>query len=128
MKFLTALGKGFANAIPVLNILGPVIETLFPKSRSYVEKASDVVVAAGSINDDLTQIAQLVAQVEVVGQTTGLTGDQKRAAVAKLAADVFLRSKVLAGHPVDNEALFSQGVDKVAGGVADILNSLKVKP
>ena len=40
------------------------------------------------------------------------------------SSDIILRSTLLVNHSIANAELFGRGVDEVAGGFADILNSL----
>lgn len=79
------------------------------------------------VSQDLNQIAAIALNVEVIGQALGLTGTQKLTAASPLVAQVILQSSILANHKISNPDLFKQGVDRVAGGMADILNSLEDK-
>ena len=73
----------------------------------------------------LNQIAGIVIQVEAIGQTFAMAGADKLKAAAPLVADVILRSDVLVGRKIKDQALFSKAAGELAGAVADILNSLE---
>ena len=45
-------------------------------------------------------------------------------AVVWVVANIILRSTLLVNHSIANAELFNQGIQGVAGGFADILNSL----
>ena len=77
------------------------------------------------VSADLAQIATIAQEVEVIGQALSLPGTQKLQAATPLVAQVILQSSLLANHKISNPALFAQGSQKIADGMADVLNSLK---
>lgn len=80
--------------------------------------------AVGTVTNDLTAAAQVVTQVEAIGQTTGLTGAQKLAAAIPLITNIINTSELISGKNVANRQLFAQGCSEITQGVVDLLNSL----
>lgn len=117
MKFLTKLGQLLAQAVPGVSAIGPIVAALIPKSAK----------AVGVVQDDLAKVAEVVANVEALGQLWGKVGADKAAASAPLVAQVILNSAMLGGHPVANQELFMKGCAEIGGGMADVMNSLKVQ-
>lgn len=120
MKFLSKLGQialKFTEAIPIIGQFAPFIAALIPG------KKDDVVIEKGVYT--LEQIAQIIMQVEIIGQAVGLPGTQKLQAAAPAVAQAILQSSILVNHKIHDEVLFKQGCTKVADGMADVLNSLK---
>lgn len=116
MKFLTKLAQIFAKGLQIVGLFGPVIQTVLPQSAGIVQ----------TVSQDLSEIAQVVVDVEQAGVALQLKGPDKLKAAAPLVADIILRSTLVANHKIDNPALFQQGVNSVASGMADILNSFHV--
>ena len=75
--------------------------------------------------DTLTEVARLVGLAEVFGQVSNLDGAAKLQAVAPTVAQIVLRSDLMIGRKIKDPVKFQQGVTNIAGGVADILNSLE---
>jgi hypothetical protein len=115
MKFLSKLAQVILQGVAVVSGIAPVL--------SQVPGASGPV---QTISQDLAQIAQIIAQVEVIGQKLGQAGPSKLVAAAPLVEQVLLQSALLAGRKIDKDRadLFSQGSKKIADGMADVLNSL----
>ena len=117
MKFLTKLGQILLQATQIVTGFAPLAKMALP---GYADKV-DVV------SQDLAEIAQVIANVEAVGQALTLPGAQKLQASAPLVAQVILRSAIVANHKIANPTLFQQGAQKIADGMADVLNSLEDK-
>ncbi|HKQ52090.1 MAG TPA: hypothetical protein VJT74_06965 [Pyrinomonadaceae bacterium] len=115
MKFLSKLGQAILKGIAIVSGIAPMISQI-PGVSGAVQ----------TISQDLAQIAQIIAQVEVIGQKLGHGGPDKLAAAAPLVEQVILQSALLANRKIDkNRAdLFTQGSKKIADGMADVLNSL----
>ncbi len=115
MKFLSKLGQAILKGVAIVSGIAPVISQI-PGASGPVQ----------TISQDLAQIAQIIAQVEVIGQKLGHRGPDKLSAAAPLVEQVLLQSSLLANRKIDkNRAdLFSQGSKKIADGIADVLNSL----
>ena len=115
MTFLKKLGIILAKGVQIAAGFGPMVSAVAPK---YVGNLAIV-------SKSLSEIAALVAQVEVMGIALGLSGAQKLEAATAAAVNIVLQSAMMVGRTIDNPALFRQGVQKVVNGVVDILNSLK---
>ncbi|HEV3469253.1 MAG TPA: hypothetical protein VG148_08025 [Pyrinomonadaceae bacterium] len=115
MKFLTKLGQAVLKGIAIVSGVAPAFSQI-PGLSGPVQ----------TISQDLSQIAQIIAQVEVIGQQLGHGGPDKLSAAAPLVEQVLLQSSLLANRKIDkNRAdLFTQGSKKIADGMADVLNSL----
>ena len=67
-----------------------------------------------------------MSEVETIGEALSLEGPQKLTAAAPLVSQIILRS-VASDRKIKNRELFQQGVEKISGGMADILSSLEDK-
>lgn len=112
MTFLKKLGSILLQASAIVTGFAPMFQ------QSSQAGAIQVV------SKDLAELAQIVVQVETVGQALNQAGPAKFAAAAPLVAQVILSSSVLAGRKIHDQALFLRGCGAVGGGMADILNSL----
>lgn len=117
MKFLTQIGRAILTGATLV----ARFEGLIPSSIS-----SSVPVLA-HIEDDVSKIANIIVNVEAIGQALNVPGSDKLKVAAPLVSQVILKSSILANHSIDNESLFTAGCTKIADGFADVLNSLKVK-
>jgi hypothetical protein len=120
MSFLKKLGQVAGTVGKVAMVAagyGQLVETLVPGQKDKIHV----------ISQDLAQISVIAQQVEVMGQALGLPGAQKLTAATPLVAQVILQSSILAHHKIDNPVLFQQGCQKIADGMADVLNSLEDK-
>lgn len=116
MTFLSKLGSILLKATGIITGFAPLFTASIPGTKD------DKIV--GTVISDLQQVGSVVAQAEAFGQALSLTGAQKLTAAAGPAAQVILQSALLAGKKIANEELFKQGSQKVASGIADILNSI----
>ncbi len=114
MKFLTKFGQAFLKGIQIVTGFAPLAASVAPNEAGVIQ----------TVSQDLTQIAHIITQVVVIGQALSLPGPQKLTAAAPLIAQVLLQSSMLAGHKINDEALFTAGAKKIADGMADCLNSL----
>lgn len=115
MKFLTKLGQILLKATEIVSGIAPYASAVFPGHDKEIQ----------IVSNDLAQVANVVVQVEAVGQVLQLPGASKLIAAAPGVAQVILQSSLLVGRKIADPALFKQGTTKVADGMADILNSLK---
>jgi|GEM_PF-2216743 len=116
MKFLSKLAQYFAKGLQVLGVFQPIVQQVVGNGG-----AAQLV---QTVSQDITQIANAVIDAEQVGVALQLKGSEKLKAAAPKVADIILRSTILVNHSIANADLFNQGVNEVAGGFADILNSL----
>jgi hypothetical protein len=106
----------FAQGLRILGIFAPVVQSVLPQSAGIIQ----------TVSQDLTDIGNVIVDVEQVGTALALKGPDKLKAAAPLVADVILKSSMLANHKIANPDLFNQGCTEIAGGMADVINSLHV--
>lgn len=111
MKFLSILGRIIVEGTKIITGLGSVL----PKTTVPMDR----------IVDTLERVIDIIINIEAFGQALGITGPDKLKAAIPMVTQILLQSDVLAGKKIDNHPLFKQGAEKIASGVADILNSLK---
>lgn len=117
MKFLSRLGQLLAQGTAIWLGFAPLVKGSVPGQSGTIDV----------ISADLTQIGNIIVTVEAMGQALGLKGPDKLKASIPLIAQVYLQSALLANQKIHDQALFMAGVEKVASGSADILNSLNDK-
>lgn len=115
MTFLKKFGAILLKFTEIFVGLAPMFEGSLPGQAGTIQVVSK----------DLTAIAQIVLNVETIGQALNQPGPQKLIAAAPLVAQVILQSSILANQSIANPELFQKGCGEIAGGMADILNSLK---
>ncbi len=115
MKFLSKLGAVILKATEIVTGLQGFATTIFPGQAGNIQ----------TVSTDLTQIANIIIQVETVGQVLNLPGADKLRGATPAVAQILLQSSILVGHEIANPVLFQQGAGKIADGMADVLNSLK---
>ena len=113
MKFLSKLAQIFAKGLQIVGIFAPAVQTVLPNSQGIIQ----------TVSQDLTQIGQVVVDVEQMAVALQLKGPDKLKAAAPLVADIVLKSTLVANHKIDNPDLFNQGCAGIASGMADVLNS-----
>lgn len=117
MTFLKKLGSILVNVAGIAIGVGPIITPFLGSSKA------GTIVKTGT--NDLTLIAQLIAQIEVAfAAVPGSTGAQKLQASIPLIANVIKTSEVVAGKKIANEALFTQAITEYAQATVDLLNSI----
>ncbi len=116
MSFLKRLGQVIANIAGIASGIGPIFGTVVPKSATVVT----------TVISDLQQVAGVIATVEAIGQaaTTPMPGAEKLRVATPLVAQVIMQSSLLAGKHIADPVKYQQGAQKVADGIADILNSI----
>ena len=114
MTFLRQLGLAILKGAQIVSGIAPIARTVLPNQAGFIE----------TVSADLAQVAEVVTAVEAIGQALKQPGPAKLSAASPLVAQVILRSSVLAGKKIANEALFAQGAQKMADGMADVLNSV----
>lgn len=117
MTFLKRLGQILAQGLEIVLGLEPIIARQFPNASAPVQV----------ISKDLAAVAQVVVEMEAIGQVMGTAGPDKLKAAAPLVAQVIMQSSLMAGKTVANPALFNTACSEIAGGMADLLNSLSVQ-
>lgn len=122
LKWLSVVGKLALSGAKLVDTHQRSID-----AAEVVARSAGVPDGVLAVADTLESIAADVVTVEIVGQSSGLTGAQKAEAAAKLVAQALLKSKILGGHAPADETLFLKGCQSIASGVADVLNSREPK-
>lgn len=115
MSWLKKFGGIVLKASEIAAGVAPFAQTMLPGEAAHIV----------TVSHDIAQVADVVAQVEAVGQALALNGAQKLTAASPLVAQIVLKSSVLAGKKVKDPDLFKKACDEIAGGVADLLNSVE---
>lgn len=115
MNFLAKLGGIILKVTEIVTGFSPILQTVLPGQKDTIQLVSR----------DLVEIANIITQVEAFGQVLGTPGADKLKAATPLVAQIILQSSILANHSIANPALFKQGTQKIADGMADVLNSLQ---
>jgi len=118
MSFLAKLGKTLATAAATLTGIMPIVQPLLGRS-------SKVEAVAAKITDTLTLIGSFVATMELAFVNVPKSGAQKFAALVNVIGPLIKTSELVAGKEIADETMFQKGVNGIAQGVVDILNSLK---
>ena len=113
MTFLKKFGGLIVKGLQIVS--GLQSSGLFPTQAGALQVVSK----------DLASIAEIITQVEVMGQVLGSPGADKLRAATPLVAQIVLQSSILARHEIANPELFRAGCQQIAAGMADVLNSLK---
>lgn len=112
MTFLKTLGQLILKGVQVWLGFAPLVSQQV--GGGVVQKVSK----------DLAEIAQIVVDMEALGQTSGMPGPDRAKAAGPLVAQIILNSTLLTGGKIEKPDLFASGCVTIAGGVADVLNSL----
>lgn len=114
MTFLKKLGSILSTVTGLFLGFAPVIQKQYPQTGGVID----------TVSKDLSEIGMVVVNIEAIGQLKGLTGPDKAKAAGPLVAQIILNSTLVAGKKIANPDLFNQACAEIAGGVADVLNSL----
>lgn len=115
MNFLKKFGAAVLKGLAIVSGVAPLVEQSLPSS------------IAAKMNvgiSDLTQLAGIITTVESVGQSLSLPGPQKLTAAAPLVAQAVLQSTFMLNKTIADQAGFTKACGEIAGGIADLLNSL----
>ena len=114
MSFLKKLGSAILGGISIVTGFQPVVQSINPRVGSLTT----------TVTSDLALVAAVIGQVEAMGQALALPGAQKLTAAAPLVAQVIMQSSLMTGKKINDEVLFQKACSEIAGGMADLLNSL----
>lgn len=114
MTFLKKLGTIVVQVAGFLSGVGPLFAKVNPQSASVV----------ATVTSDVTQFANLIATVEAIGQSLGLSGADKLKAAIPLFSQALLQSEFMVGKKIANPTLFTQASSEFAQASVDFLNSL----
>lgn len=114
ISFLKKLAEGIVKGAAIATGLEPFATGLFPKQAEKISKGVS----------DWEQVAQIVTNVEVIGSVLGAPGADKLKAATPLVAQVLIQSDLIKSRKIKDQLLFRNGAQKIADGMADVLNSL----
>ncbi len=114
MTFLKALGRYIVEAIQILSGITPIVQQNQPGAATVITK----------VESELQQLAGIIVTVEAVGTSLGLPGTDKVRAAGPLVAQLILQSELMVGKTVADGPKFATAAQTIAGGIADLLNSL----
>jgi len=114
LTFLKKAGQIILQGAEIFTGFAPFLTTAYPKSAGVVT----------TVSKDLTQISDAIVQAEAFGQALSLPGAQKLQAAVGPVSQIILDSSIVSGKQVADPVLFKQGAQKIADGMADVLNSL----
>ena len=114
MTFLSKFAGILLKGIAIATGLMPLVAQSFPGAGGVVTV----------VENNLARIVQIVVEIEMIGQLKGLPGAEKAKAAGPLVAQIILQSSLMSGKKIANAELFNQGCVNIAGGMADVLNSL----
>lgn len=112
MTFLKTLGQLILKGVQIWLGFAPIVSQQV--GGGVVQKVSR----------DLAEIARIVVDMEALGQQSGMPGTERAKAAGPLVAQIILDSTLLSGGKIAQPDLFAAACVTIAGGVADVLNSL----
>lgn len=114
MTFLKKLGQILVKGIGIATGLLPLVQAAVPGSAAVV----------ATVSKDLAEIGQIIVTTEQLGASLGLPGPDKLRAATPQVIQILLTSSLLVGKPIANPALLTQGAQKIADGMVDVLNAV----
>lgn len=78
-----------------------------------------------TIEDELPAIAGAIAQAEAIGQQLALAGPDKLKIAVPLVTQVVLKSPLMAGKAIADQAGFQKAIVDLTNGMVGILNSVQ---
>lgn len=118
MGWLKEIGLGILKGAQVFTGFSPPI-------KSQLSDRGDIVV--DKISDTLNEMAGLVVLTESIGAALKLSGEQKLDATVPLVTQLILKSDLMTGKEINDQAKFTEGIKNLTNGVVAILNSVKDK-
>lgn len=115
MTWLKRIGQIILNGAELAAGIGPFVKIAAPQSAAVVD----------TVVSDLQQIKGIIVQVEAIGQAFKVAGPDKLRVAGPLVAQVIAQSAVMTGHQIANVEAYNKACETIAGGMADLLNSLK---
>lgn len=114
MTLLKKIGDFIVRGIQILAGFSPIAQAALPNQTGIIQ----------TVSQDLAQVANIIVTAEAMGTALGQPGSMKLVMATPMVAQIILQSSILAGHKVANGPLFTAGAQKIADGMADVLNSL----
>ena len=121
MSLLQTLGTALNAGLGVVSVLTPTLGPILTTVGALAPGTKPVV---QSINNELPEIAQTVAQIEAVGIQLSLDGNAKLRLAAPFVTQVIMKSPLMADKKIQDKALFDKGVADITSGMVALLNSL----
>lgn len=118
MTFLKTLGRYIVEGLQILAGIQPVFAS---------NNQANIGTVITKVESDLQQLVGIITTVEAVGTSLGLAGTDKVRAAGPLVAQLILQSSMMVGKSVANGPAFAAAAQTIAGGVADLLNSLSAQ-
>jgi hypothetical protein len=115
MTFLKTLGSILLKGLQIVLGFAPVAEASFPAQAGVI----------GLTVDRLQQIADIIVQVEAMGQAITAPGPRKLVMAAIPVEQIILASSLLVNHTIADPVKFKAAVSGIASNMADLLNSLQ---
>lgn len=112
---------GFQIATGIDPLLIKAVGSVNPQAGSAIQKFDSELIQIGGI------ITTAETMFAAVNGGDAQTGAQKLAAVTPFISTIIKSSELMVGKEIADEAGFIAAVQKIAGGFADLLNSLKKK-
>lgn len=114
MSFLSKLGQIINIGEQLFLGFAPTLQQDFPKAGGVIQ----------TISADLSAVGDLVTTGEAIAQLKGMSGADTAKALGPLVAQVILKSTLVAGKKIADQAKFNAACIAIGGDVADVLNSL----
>ncbi len=118
MSWLKKIGQIIVAGFKLELGLAPVIQAQYPQTANILQ----------NVNDVWSQFVGIITTVEAVGSSLGLPGADKVRAAGPLVGQLIQQSAFMANKTIADTAKFSAACQTIAGGIADLLNSLKEPP
>ena len=117
MNWLKKLAQALSAVTQIVVGFGPLFTQLTPTDKD--DKALPVVL------DSLQHLTGILATVESIALSLGLTGPDKLKAAIPLVAQLILQSDAMVGCKIDNPAEFQAGVGDLVSAWVRVVNSTK---
>jgi hypothetical protein len=114
MDFLKKIGLAINAGTVLVPYLSPLIKGIFPSTAPVVQ----------NINDELPAFAKAAAQIEAIGATLKLQGEQKLQILIPQIGQVVASSSVVLGKKIKDKALYEKAVLGYAQATVDLLKSI----
>jgi hypothetical protein len=116
--WLKLVGIGIREGIKVWTGFSPL-------AKAGLNDRGDAVI--DKVSDTLNKVAEIVVITESIGVALSLDGPNKLQAATPLVTQLILKSDLMIGKKIDDQAMFTEGVQDMVNSVVKILNSIKDK-
>lgn len=115
MSWLKKVGQIIVAGLKAEIGLSPLIRKVYPQADGVLDK----------VESEWSQLVSVITTVEAIGAALGLAGDAKIRAAGPLVGQLIQQSAFMAGKEIADTAAYAKASQTIAGGIADLLNSLK---